>query len=60
MVNVFGKMLNNLKDESFVKTAAKSVPDIPIITPDFEKEYQLYQERAIIRAKKKHEELIHS
>lgn len=52
MVNVFGNMIKNLKDEQFTKKVAESMPPKPTITPEFMESYADYQQRAKERKKK--------
>ncbi|MCM3711956.1 hypothetical protein [Sporosarcina luteola] len=45
MVSIFGNMINNLKDEQFIKCVAESMPSEPEITPEFTKKYNEYQQK---------------
>lgn len=38
-------MINNLKDEQFIKCVAESMPSEPEITPEFTKKYNEYQQK---------------
>ncbi|UUV25932.1 MULTISPECIES: hypothetical protein [Lysinibacillus] len=44
-VNVFGKMIDNLKDESFIKSVSDGMPPEPEITSEFMESYNQYQQR---------------
>ncbi|MBD8036623.1 hypothetical protein H9635_07705 [Solibacillus sp. A46] len=53
MVNVFGNMINNLKNEEFVKNVAKTLPTQPELTPEFLNKYRDYQQKSTKNQKKK-------
>ncbi|MCL1700758.1 hypothetical protein [Lysinibacillus sp. Bpr_S20] len=44
-VNVFGKMIENLKDENFIKSVSESMSPEPETTPEFMESYDQYQQR---------------
>lgn len=46
-VNVFGKMIENLKDEKFIKSVSESIPPEPEIAPEFMESYNQYQQSTI-------------
>lgn len=55
MVNVFGNMVKNLKDERFIKSVSESMPPEPKITSEFMESYNQYQQRVAGRKKKNKE-----
>lgn len=53
MAGVFGKMLNNLRDEKFVQEAVNTINTKPVYSQTFETQYASYQEQSAERFKKK-------